>query len=77
MDTNKINILRIASVEKRVTLKRSSIYQKVKEDRFPQPIIKRPGFTAWSDSDIDLYLIYLQENFNLKWSDFLNNRGTK
>ena len=75
MDTNRVKLLRLEAVLDRVAYKRSSIYQKVREDKFPKPRIKRRGFTAWFESDIDLYLLYLEnENKDLKWSEFLKNR---
>ena len=75
MNTNKSKLLRIDAVMDRVAYKRSSIYQKIKDDTFPKPRIKRPGFTAWYESDIDLYLFYLEsENTDLKWSEFFENR---
>lgn len=78
MDTNKAKLLRIEAVLERVAYKRSSVYQKIKDDQFPKPRIKRPGFTAWYESDIDLYLIYLEhENTDLKWSEFLQNMVLK
>lgn len=75
MDTNGVKLLRIEAVLERVAYKRSSIYQKIKDDKFPKPRIKRPGFTAWYESDIDLYLIYLEtEDADLPWSIFFRNR---
>ena len=60
----------------RVAYKSSSIYQKIKNDKFPKPRVKRPGFTAWHESDINLFLVYFEnEDPNLSWSKFLEKRN--
>ena len=72
MDTNKGKLLTIEDLTQRVTKKRSTIYQKIKEDKFPQPIIQRPKFTRWEEADINLYIKYLQQSdVNLLWSQFV------
>jgi len=80
METNGIKLLRMHQVLDIVAYKISSVYQKIKNDKFPKPRIKKRGFTAWFSSEIDLYLIYFEktsENPNLKWSEFLKNRSKK
>jgi len=73
MDTKTI-LLRIDTVMERVPYKRSSIYAKVKKDKFPMPIVKKTGFVAWKEEDINLYIEYLQiEDDQLKWSEFIKN----
>ena len=72
MDTHRVKLLRLQAVIERVAYKSSSIYQKIKDDKFPKPRIKRRGFTAWFEEDIDLYLLYLgKEDSGLKWSEFV------
>lgn len=79
MDTNKNKLLTIDDLTARVTKKRSTIYQKIKDDKFPKPIIQRPKFTRWAESDIDLYINYLQDSDdNLSWSQYIaNNKESK
>ncbi len=75
MTTNGIKLLRMNDVLSRVAYKSSSIYQKIKDDKFPKPRIQRRGFTAWYETDIDLFLVYLeQEDASLTWSHFLDQR---
>jgi len=71
MDINKDKLLTIEDLTSRVTKKRSTIYQKIKQDKFPKPIIQRPKFTRWAEADINLYIKYLQQSdTNLLWSKF-------
>jgi len=72
MDTNKITLLRIDAVMQRVAYKKSSIYHKVQNDLFPKPYIRRSGFTAWLESDIDLFLIYFATVYpDMTWSEYV------
>ena len=74
MDANRNKLLSIEDLTDRVTKKRSTIYQKIKDDKFPKPIIQRPKFTRWLESDIDLYINYLQYSYdNLLWSQYIAN----
>ena len=76
METSGVKLLRLEAVLNRVAYKRSSIYHKIKEDKFPKPRIQRRGFTAWHESDIDLYLIFLEnENKDISWSEFLKTKS--
>lgn len=76
MDTLRDKLLTIEDLTERVTKQRSTIYQKIKEDKFPKPIIKRPKFTRWSESDINLYISYLQNSdTNLLWSQYVTERN--
>lgn len=72
MDTNIHKLLTIEDLTQRVTKKRSTIYQKIKEDKFPKPIIQRPKFTRWAEADIELYIDYLQHSdTDLLWSQYI------
>ncbi len=66
-------LLRIDAVSHRITFQKSYIYQKVKEKKFPKPIIQDGSRTAWDERAIDLYIEYMKLNDrNQLWEDFLN-----
>lgn len=53
---SQYNILKINDVTQKVKLKKSSIYAKVKEKRFPAPIKLGERSTGWIESEIDHWL---------------------
>lgn len=66
-------LLRIDEVSQRITFKKSYIYQKIKEKKFPIPIIQDGSRTAWDERDIDLYIEYMKLNDrNQLWANFLS-----
>lgn len=50
-----MKLLGLAAVMKVVRLGKSTIYEKVKQQRFPAPI-KQGGGNFWIDAEIDTYL---------------------
>ncbi len=49
---DQIALENLRQVEARVTLKRSEIYRRMKEGRFPKPIVLGPRRVAWVSTDI-------------------------
>lgn len=47
--------LRISEVEKRVGLKRSAIYARIRRGEFPAPIHDGPRCARWPESEIEKY----------------------
>lgn len=48
-------VLKLAQVEERVSLKKSTIYQMIARDEFPAPT-KIGGASRWLDSTIDRWI---------------------
>ena len=53
--TSSLVILRLPQVIERTTLKKSAIYQKIKDHKFPAPA-KLGGVSAWAEHEIDAWL---------------------
>lgn len=49
-------LLRIAKVQQRVGLGRSTIWLWIKQGRFPQGIKLSPSVTVWRESEINLFV---------------------
>lgn len=49
-------LLRLPQVLARVPVGRSSLWQMVRENRFPKPIKLGPMTTAWRSSDVDAWI---------------------
>lgn len=49
-------LLRLPEVIERVGLKRTAIYQRAKEGRFPKPRSLGPRCTVWLESEIDEWI---------------------
>ena len=68
-----VNLLKIDAVCSRITFKKSYIYLKLKEEKFPIPIIQDGSRTAWDEEDINLYIEYMKlNNRNMRWDQFLH-----
>lgn len=50
-----MKLLRLPEVTERVRLGKSTIYERVKENRFPAPV-KQGGGNFWIDTEVDAYL---------------------
>lgn len=50
-------LLRLPDVIARVGLKRSAIYQRMREDRFPKSRSLGPKCVVWLESEIDAWII--------------------
>lgn len=50
------SLLRLAGVEQRTGLKRSTIYKLVKEGKFPKPISLTERCVAWQSSAVDAWI---------------------
>jgi prophage regulatory protein len=51
-----MRLIRLASVIDKVGLKKSKIYDLIKNDKFPRPT-KISGASAWLDTEIDNWII--------------------
>jgi prophage regulatory protein len=49
------NLIRLAQVQKRTALSRSSIYAKVAAGTFPKPV-KQGASSAWVDSEVQAWI---------------------
>ncbi|MDF4024099.1 AlpA family phage regulatory protein [Luteibacter sp. PPL201] len=49
------NLIRLAEVQKRTALSRSSIYAKVAEGTFPRPV-KRGSSSVWVDTEVQAWI---------------------
>lgn len=52
-----MRFLRLPEVERRVGLKRSAIYQRMSEGRFPRSLSLGPRCAVWIDSEIDKWML--------------------
>jgi prophage regulatory protein len=51
-----LNIMRRAEVERRVGLKKSSIYRLIEKGEFPKPVHLTPGCAVWFASEVEGWL---------------------
>jgi prophage regulatory protein len=51
-----MQFLRIQDVVNKVTIKKSEIWERVKDGRFPKPISLSPRVTVWDISEIDEWM---------------------
>ncbi|MEW5993336.1 MAG: AlpA family transcriptional regulator [Candidatus Zixiibacteriota bacterium] len=49
-------LLRLPEVERRVALKRSTIYRRIKEGSFPKPRKLAVNVSVWPESEIDRWV---------------------
>lgn len=55
-EPKSFTLLRIKAVSKRTGMSRSSIYEKVKQGKFPKPIKLGPKTSAWIQQEIDKHI---------------------
>lgn len=52
----RLRLIRLPQVMDRVGLKRSAIYQRMTEGRFPKSRLVGPRYTVWLESEIDAWI---------------------
>lgn len=50
------HLLRLTAVEAKVGVKKTAIYNWIKEGKFPAPLRLSPKVSVWRESDIDLWI---------------------
>lgn len=55
-EPKRFTLLRIKEVSKRTGMSRSSIYEKVKQGKFPKPIKLGPKSSAWIEQELDKHI---------------------